>query len=121
MCVITNNNPLFLINNIVWYFYLLLLHFFQNIYLYSVVKPIETKRRRTRDPSKQKQKFAYMMGKDKKYVCRKAVRCILGITDSKIRGVCDRMKDSVAGVQEQGDQRGHGMSVIFYVNLIFLL
>ena len=121
MCVITNNNPLFLINNIVWYFYLLLLHFFQNIYLYSVVKPIETKRRRTRDPSKQKQKFAYMMGKDKKYVCRTAVRCILGITDSKIRGVTDRMKDSVAGVQEQGDQRGHGMSVIFYVNLIFLL
>ena len=120
MCVITNNNPLFLINNIVWYYYLLLLHFFQNIYLYSVIKLIETKRPRTKDPSKQKQKFAYMIGKEKKNVCRTAVRCILGITDGKLRGTCDRIKESESGLQ-QGDQRGHGMSVIFYVNLNFLL
>ena len=120
MCVITNNNPLFLINNIVWYYYLLLLHFFQNIYLHSIVKPIDTKRPRVKDPKKQKQKFAYMLGKEKRNVCRRAVKCILGITDGKLRNTCERIKSSDSGLSET-DKRGLGMSVIFYVNLNFLL
>ena len=60
------------------------------------------------------------MGKDKKNVCRKAVKCILAITDGKLRNTCDRIKESEFGLT-QPDQRGHGMSVIFYVNLNFLL
>ena len=118
MCVITNNNPIFLINNIVWYnyYYLLLLHLFQNEYLYSIIKLRETKRPRTKDVNKQKQMYAYKFGKEGRNVCRQGTLSILALKEGKLRNAAKRLRESEHGFPEL-DKRGHGMSV----NLNFLL
>ena len=118
MCVITNNNPIFLINNIVWYnyYYLLLLHLFQNEYLYSIIKLRDTKRPRTKEVEKQKQMYTYLFGKIGKHVCRQGTLSILGIKEGKLRNATKKFRESEHGLPEP-DQRGHGMSV----NLTFFV
>ena len=64
--------------------------------------------------------YSYLFGKEARNVCRQAVKCILAVNEGKLRNACERVKMSDYGLAEV-DKRGLGMSVIFNVNLNFLL
>ena len=84
------------------------------------MKLVEPKRHRTQVVERQKQMYRYLFGKEGKHVCRQGTMSLLGIKEGKLRNACKKIRMSEHGLPEP-DKRGQGMSVIFTVNLNFLL